>query len=58
MTIADWSPDSDYDTIKTNDPNGKMWAKVCNKLKRENLKETAEFFEVDKIIISEWSDDE
>lgn len=57
MSLIDWSPDSDYDIVKTNDPNGEMWAKVYDTLVEENRKETAEFFGVDEIIFPEWEEE-
>ena len=26
--LVDWEPDSDYEVIKTNDPDGKKWQKM------------------------------
>lgn len=33
--LVDWSPDSDYDVVKTNDPDGKKLRKMFLEVKNE-----------------------
>lgn len=33
--LVDWSPDSDYDVVKTNDPDGEKWRKMLLEVNNE-----------------------